>query len=377
MALVRRLPRHSLLDARRAAGPRRRRSGHDLAADRARRPHLRPDADVPLRWTRRRGRERDAERRRRARRPRAPLPADRLRPARHRALGAAALPAARARSAPPRHRRGRGLREPARRRAPPLHDAGLRRRHGGDPRRARRRQADAVRDLLRHRARDRLRARSPGSRRAADPRLRRRRRRPRPVLHRRLPRDGAEPAFVVPGPLPRHLGRPGGRPHAARRTGPRDAAAGVRLRLARALAPGHGRPDRVAGRDVPQRLPAAAARRAAERGPLRPERRRRATRSADPRVAAASRSSARRATSRSPATRPSARRRRCRGIRARRSTSGPRSRSSGSLPRPPARSPRSMRRSSSRTRSTCACAGPTSRGCPRPRRRRRTRPSRR
>ena len=49
-------------------------------------------------------------------RARGPLPADRLRPARHRPLRAAALPAAGAGPAPARHRGGRGVREPARRR---------------------------------------------------------------------------------------------------------------------------------------------------------------------------------------------------------------------------------------------------------------------
>ena len=55
---------------------------------------VRPDADVPVRRPRRRGSERDAERRLRAARARGSLPADRLRPARHRPLRPAALPAA-------------------------------------------------------------------------------------------------------------------------------------------------------------------------------------------------------------------------------------------------------------------------------------------
>ena len=65
-----------------------------------------------------------------------------------------------------------------------LHDAGLGRGPRGDPRRARRRALDAVRHLLRDRAGARLRARAPRPRRAADPRLGRRPRRPRPVRAR-------------------------------------------------------------------------------------------------------------------------------------------------------------------------------------------------
>ena len=366
MALVRRLPRRPLRDARRPARPRGRRSGHGPAADRAHRPHLRPDADVPLRRPGRGRRERDAERRRRARGPRGALPADRLRPARDRTLRAAALPAPGARPAPARHRRRRGLREPARRRPPPLHDAGLGRRHGGDPGRARRREADAVRDLLRHRARDRVRARLSGPRRAADPRLGRRRRRPRSVLHRRVPRDGADPALAVPGPLPRHLRRPGGRP---RRSSSRSSASTpLRAFAYDSLGRSHRvtiGPTRAARPDVPDATTCRrCARRCRPRSRAGLERRRRAARPARSASRGRSRSSARRATSRSPATRPSARRRRCRGIRARRSTSGRRSSSSGSRPRPPARSRRSTPPSSSRTRSTCACAGRTCRASP-------------
>ena len=115
-----------------------------------------------------------------------PLPADRLRPARHRALRAAALPARWSRTRTCATRRAaedcaNRLGVARRHYTTPDSVAG----HGGDPRRARRREADAVRDLLRHRARDRLRARLPAARRAADPRLGRRPRRPRPVLHRR------------------------------------------------------------------------------------------------------------------------------------------------------------------------------------------------
>ena len=72
-----------------------------------------------------------------------------------------------------------------------VHDAGLRRGPRGDPRRAGRRAADAVRDLLRHRAGARLRPRPSRPRRPDDPRLGRRPRRPRPVRAGRLPRHGA------------------------------------------------------------------------------------------------------------------------------------------------------------------------------------------
>ena len=61
----------------------------------------------------------------------------------------------------------------------------------------------AVRDLLRHRARARLRARPPGARRAADPRLRGRPGRHRRLRARGLPRHGADAAALCPARLPR------------------------------------------------------------------------------------------------------------------------------------------------------------------------------
>ena len=95
---------------------------------------------------------------------------------------------------------GRAVRGAARRAAGVLHDARLGRGHGGDPQGARRAEAHAVRDLLRHDARARLRARVPGAGRAADPRLRRRPRRQRPVRARRLPGDAADAARRSAGP---------------------------------------------------------------------------------------------------------------------------------------------------------------------------------
>ena len=100
VALVRRFPRGALRLADRPARPQRHRSGLDRPAHRPRRPQLRPDADVPLRRPGRRRAERDARASSAAPAARGPLPADRLRPARHRALRAVALPAARARPAP-------------------------------------------------------------------------------------------------------------------------------------------------------------------------------------------------------------------------------------------------------------------------------------
>ena len=138
-----------------------------------------------------------------AARARGSLPADRLRPARHRPLRPAALPGAREGPAPAQHVGGREVRGPPRRRPQALHDRGLGRGHGGDPRPARRREGDAVRDLLRHRARDPVRAHLPAARRAADPRLGRRPRRHRPVLHVDLPRDEPVAAVALPRPLPR------------------------------------------------------------------------------------------------------------------------------------------------------------------------------
>ena len=95
-------------------------------------------------------------------------------------------------------RRG-GVRAQARPAAVLLHDARQRRGHGGDPEGGRRAEADAVRDLLRHRARAGLRAGAPGPRGAADPRLDRRPGRRRRIRARRVPRDDADAARAVPG----------------------------------------------------------------------------------------------------------------------------------------------------------------------------------
>ena len=82
----------------------------------------------------------------------------------------------------------------------------------------RRGEADAVRHLLRHEARARLRARPPGARRADRARLgaRPRRRRPRSAASRTAAM-AADAEGAVPGALPRRERRPGGRPRAARR----------------------------------------------------------------------------------------------------------------------------------------------------------------
>ena len=133
-------------------------------------------------------------------RARAPLPAHLLRPARHRLLGAAPLPGARAR--PARCARTRAARR-ARRGSAPRRELYTTRDSVEDiealRRALRRREADAVRHLLRHEARARLRARPSGARRAAGARLGRRPRRRRPVRARAVPRDGGDAAVAVPG----------------------------------------------------------------------------------------------------------------------------------------------------------------------------------
>ena len=90
---------------------------------------------------------------------------------------------------------------------------------------ARRREADAVRHLLRHEAGARLRARPPGPRRADRARLGARARRPRRVRARALPGDGADAGRAVPRALPRRDRRPGRRPRPAGRQAARRAAA--------------------------------------------------------------------------------------------------------------------------------------------------------
>ena len=150
------------------------RDGERRPARRARgvRAQARPLPDVPLRRARRGRRVRD-DRCCSSCRSWRPLHRDRLRPARDGRQRAAALLRARARRAAALHLRRGEVRAAARARARLLHDARHRRRHGGDPQGRRRAQADAVRDLLRHGARARVRARAPGPRRPAAPRLRR------------------------------------------------------------------------------------------------------------------------------------------------------------------------------------------------------------
>ena len=152
---------------------------------------------------------------------------------------------------------------------------------------ARRREADAVRDLLRHRARDRVRARLPAARRAADPRLAS----STPTTATR----SSPSTFRAMGPTLRSLcpatcdgisADPAGDLGQLVAQLRAQAAAGVRLRRARPLAPGHDRPARAAGPDVRHRLHPAAARARADRRPRRAGRRRRAAGAPDPRVSA-------------------------------------------------------------------------------------------
>ena len=121
---------------------------------------------------------------------------------------------------------GRSVRRAARCAAGVLHDAGLRRGHGGDPQGARRPAAHAVRHLLRHDARARLRAGVPAAGRAADPRLRRRPGRQRPVRARGVPGDAADAGVALPAAV--RLGRPGRRPLRAGGPAALVAAAGRR-----------------------------------------------------------------------------------------------------------------------------------------------------
>jgi hypothetical protein len=106
-----------------------------------------------------------------------------------------------------------------------LHHAGHRAGPGGDPPGRRGAQADAVRHLLRHRGRACVRARLSRPGRAADPRLRDRSGRRRPVRPRGLPRDDAVAAGAVPGRLPGRQRGSGGRPRRADGPAARRAAA--------------------------------------------------------------------------------------------------------------------------------------------------------
>ena len=127
---------------------------------------------------------------------------------------------------------------------------------------ARRRQADAVRDLLRHRARDRVRARLPAARRAADPRLRRRSRRPRPVLHVDASAPWARRCRRCAPATARDQRRPR-RPTSASssRSCARKPMAARAYDDARPLAQGHDHAARALGPDARHRLHPAAARR--------------------------------------------------------------------------------------------------------------------
>ena len=161
---------------------------------------------------------------------------DRLRPARDRRQRAAALPGARARQPAALDRGSGALRTGARAETLVLHDPGHGRRHGGDPQGRRCAHADAVRDLLWHRAGARLLARLPRARRPHDPRLRGGSGRERSVRARRLPRDGAVAGRALPRPLPRRERRPRRRPRGADRQAARGAAERLVVRRARAAA---------------------------------------------------------------------------------------------------------------------------------------------
>ncbi len=114
-------------------------------------------------------------RRRCARRglPRLPQPrSDRLRPARDRTLGGVALPWARAGQPAERRHRGGRVRTPARAAAGVLHEPRLGGGHRAAPSGPRGGADRAVRDLVRHQGRARVRARPPRQDRAAGARLR-------------------------------------------------------------------------------------------------------------------------------------------------------------------------------------------------------------
>ena len=218
----------------------------------------------------------------------------------------------------------------------------------------------------------------PAPRRAADPRLGRRRRRPRPVRHRRLPRDGPVAAVAVPAPLPRHL-RPTRAPTSASSSRQVRATAAAR----RFAYDARGRSHRVTIGPIalldlmfltdylpPLRAAMPIAVQAALRG------RRRAARPPDPRVAPLRRARLAARLLGRPLRDDLRDDAAAVGRRARRSTSGRRSRSSASRRCRRARSRRSTPASSSRTRSTSACAGRTSRAARGRAPRRRIRPSR-
>ena len=219
-------------------------------------------------------------------------------------------------------------------------------------------EAHAVRDLLRHDARARLRARISGAGRAADPRLRRRPGRQRPVRARRLPRDAVRrcASLCRPGCVVRRS-----RPRTSPRSSPGCGATPLRGDVVhRGREARRARPcdpvaiaDLLYDADYRPRCGPACRRRSApalagDAAPL--------LRLLRISAGFAFRRTPR--TSRPPATRPCARRRRCRGRAGRRG-------------RPPRASPARARRRSgrrrssrstpdgaSRTRSSCACAGP-------------------
>ena len=298
--------------------------------------------------------------------PRARLRAHLLRPARDRLLRAAALPArssATRACAPRAPARSCATRLGARRAL--LRHARVGRGHRGAAGGARRAEADAVRDLLRHEARARLRARPSRPRRADGARLRARPRRRRRLRPRALPRDGAVAGGAVPRGLPGRERRPGRRPRAARRPAARGAAARRRLRHARPQAAREADRARALGPDVRRRLqprdprgdPGRRAGGARQRRPgaaaAARRRRREPVLAADP---AGLLGRALRRGVRGDAAAVAAR-----GAVRRARRSGRRRRPTGSGA---ARSSRSPTRRRARTRSTSACAGP------RPRRRR-------
>ena len=272
------------------------------------------------------------ERRHRAARARAPLPADRLRPARHRPLRAAALPAAREATrtcATPR--RARTARTAS---ASPASTTRPR-----TPSRTWRRSGPqlGVEKLT-------LFGISYGTELAIAYARAYPQHVERLILDSVVDPDDTDPYFTVD--LPRHgpvaaVALPGPLPRASAPTPAATSASSspscARSRWWRAPTTTAGARTRSRSRPlelidlmlVTDYIPPLRAI-AADRRPLRAGRRRRAAGAHDPRLEPRSTCSARRATSRPPATPRSARPSRCRGTRARRSTSGPRSSSSGS-----------------------------------------------
>ena len=177
---------------------------------------------------------------------------------------------------PAEGRSGRGRVRAAPRRAPGLlHEPRLGRRHRRDPRAAGSRAGRALRDVVRHQARARVRAALPAAGGAARARLHGRGGRPGSLLPRHLRRRAARAGIALPEALPLDE-RPGRRPRGARGAPGARAAARAGGGPARTDA---GTPPHARGRlldPARRRLRPSAARRLPRRRARRPQRRRHA-----------------------------------------------------------------------------------------------------